>query len=87
MALPNSQTSIQAAPWSRLRAWIDDKEAWERQNNQPAPLTTKELAAISTLVPLNEEPSVGDQDYISRLMREFFFSSLLLPRILTFPPP
>lgn len=63
---------IFSVPWSRLRAWIDEKEAWEKQHQRPAPLSNQELAAISQLVPLsNEEPSVGDRDYISDLMRKF----------------
>lgn len=60
-------------PWARLRAWIDDKERWEMQHRQPAPLSDQQLAAISQLVAFgSDEPSVGDQDYISNLMREFF---------------
>lgn len=61
-------------PWARLRAWIDDKEAWEKQHRQPAPLSDQELAAISQLVPFdNDEPSVSDKDHISYLMRGCFF--------------
>lgn len=72
MDVTNDQASGQPAPipWARLRAWIDEKEAWERQHQQPAPLTSKELAAISSLVPVIEEPDVGDTNYVGSLMSE-----------------
>jgi hypothetical protein len=73
---PNERpAAAYAVPWARLRAWIDDKESWEMQHRQPAPLSDQELAAIAQLVPFgdNKEPSVNDQDYISYLMRGCFY--------------
>ena len=67
---PRSPQS-QAAPWARLRAWIDEKEAWEREHNAPAPLTPQELAAIANLVSFIPEPDIGDRDHVSALLREF----------------
>lgn len=60
-------------PWARLRAWIDEKEAYENKHGQPAHLTDRELAAISQLVPFykDDEPDVGVEDHVSDLMREF----------------
>jgi hypothetical protein len=56
-----------AAPWERLRAWIDEKQAWEKANNHKAELSKNELTAISQLVPFVVEPDVSDADYVSRL--------------------
>jgi hypothetical protein len=72
MDFTNDKSSGQPAPipWARLRAWIDEKEAWEKQHQRPAPLSSKELAAISSLVPFIEEPDVGDTNYIGNLMSE-----------------
>lgn len=61
--------SKQAAPWGRLREWIAEKEAWESEHGDAAPLSSTELAAISQLVPLIEEPNIDD-DYVSALMSE-----------------
>ncbi|KAF4124212.1 hypothetical protein GMORB2_5928 [Geosmithia morbida] len=58
-----------AAPWDRLRAWIDEKENWERTHGAPAPLVQRELVAVSNLVPFMQEPQVGDEDHVSNLMR------------------
>lgn len=58
----------QAAPWARLRAWIDEKEAWERQHHSPAPLSSKELAAVANLVSFVPEPDVSGKDYVSALL-------------------
>ena len=66
---PKSSQS-QAAPWARLRAWIDEKEAWEREHNAPAPLTPQELAAIANLVSFVPEPDIGDRDHVSALLRK-----------------
>ena len=62
-------STSQAAPWGRLRAWIDEKEAWERQHQAPAHLSSKELAAIANLVSFIPEPDVSDEDYVSALLR------------------
>ncbi|KAG9254958.1 uncharacterized protein F5Z01DRAFT_653472 [Emericellopsis atlantica] len=56
-----------AAPWDRIRAWIDEKEREERTFIRPARLTQRELTAISNLVPLIEEPDVSGKDYVSAL--------------------
>ncbi|KAI6785797.1 uncharacterized protein J7T54_006136 [Emericellopsis cladophorae] len=56
-----------AAPWDRLRAWIDDKEREERTFDRPARLTQRELTAISNLVPLIEEPDISGKDHVSAL--------------------
>jgi hypothetical protein len=56
-----------AAPWERLKAWIDEKQAWEKANNQKAELSHRELLAISQLVPFVMEPDVSNADYVSQL--------------------
>lgn len=62
-------STSQAAPWGRLRAWINEKEDWERQHETPAPLSPKELTAIANLVSFIPEPDVSDQDYVGTLLR------------------
>ena len=52
--------------WDRLRAWIDAQEAYERENNKPAPLSQQELLAIDTLIPTK----VPDRDWVSALNGE-----------------
>lgn len=57
-------------PWERLRAWIDQQVDHEREHNRPAPLSQVKLLAISMLVSFgDEEPEVGDRDYVSLLLR------------------
>jgi hypothetical protein len=60
-----------AAPWDRLRAWIDEKESQERALNRPAKLTQRELTAIGNLIPLIEEPDVSGRDHVSDLHRKW----------------
>lgn len=64
----NSQTKV---PWHRLRAWIDEQEAWEQQHNCPAPLSQAQKSAIQCLIPPVLEPEFGDHDYVSELCRKF----------------
>ena len=67
----NGATSRAAIPWNRLRAWIDEQEAWEREHNSPAPLSSSQKSAIQTLLPPIPEPELGNEDYVSKLCREF----------------
>ncbi|CAM1505532.1 Fc.00g111690.m01.CDS01 [Cosmosporella sp. VM-42] len=60
-------TSNQAGiPWNRLRAWIDEQEAFEKATGR-ARLSQAQRVAIASLVPPVEEPEVGDRDYVSEL--------------------
>ena len=72
-------SATQAAPWDRLRVWIDEKQAWERENGRPAPLSPRELKAIAELVPVIPEPDVGDVDHVSVLLSMLAQSYCLLP--------
>lgn len=65
-----------AVTWSRLRAWISEKEAFERATNKSAPLTSKEVLAIRALLPdlaaeSDSEPEVGEKDWVSELLSMF----------------
>ncbi|PFH57395.1 hypothetical protein XA68_15128 [Ophiocordyceps unilateralis] len=67
-------------PWSRLRAWIDEHEAEERQNGRPTTLTRTQLEALSRLVPFDQkEPDVSGGDFISLLLHLIQARRLPLP--------
>ncbi|KAM4054711.1 hypothetical protein HRG_005534 [Hirsutella rhossiliensis] len=64
-------TATTRVPWHRLRAWIDQQEDYERTHSRPAPLAQIKLEAISMLIPFgDDEPEVGDRDYVSLLLHE-----------------
>lgn len=79
-------TDQSAVPWDRLRAWIDEQEAWEREHKRPAPLTQAQRTAIASLLPPVTEPDIGDRDYVSELCRESYSASHLLRDALTSEP-
>lgn len=55
-------------PWNRLRAWIDEQEAKEKQPHANGGLNETQLKAISLLIPVFEEPHVSEKDYVSKLL-------------------
>ncbi|PNY27691.1 Uncharacterized protein TCAP_02384, partial [Tolypocladium capitatum] len=66
-------------PWDRLRAWIDSREAVEREHGSPAPLPQAELEAISVLISFGDEPDVGNRDHVSALMQTVQARRLMPP--------
>ncbi|KFA63537.1 hypothetical protein S40285_00279, partial [Stachybotrys chlorohalonatus IBT 40285] len=56
-------------PWQRLREWLENQEALDTQLDGQSSLTKEQLLAISQLVPFldDEEPSVGDKNYLGPL--------------------
>ncbi|KAK5990216.1 hypothetical protein PT974_08482 [Cladobotryum mycophilum] len=55
-------------PWDRLRAWIDEQEALERQQGHNT-LTRPQIQMLSHIVNfLDDEPVVDNTDYVSSLM-------------------
>lgn len=60
-------------PWDKLLLWVQQQIAHEMQTGQAVALTRPQLQALSQFVSFNEEPDVGDHDYVSLLMRMSFF--------------
>ncbi|GAO13255.1 uncharacterized protein UV8b_03670 [Ustilaginoidea virens] len=57
-------------PWGKLLQWVQEQLVVEKETDQPAALTRLQLEAISHLVSFNEEPEVGNQDYVSLLIQK-----------------
>ncbi|KYK57793.1 hypothetical protein DCS_04806 [Drechmeria coniospora] len=56
-------------PWVSLRKWIDKQEAFERENNMPAPLSLFKLKVLSRFVDFGrkKQPEIGDDDHVASL--------------------
>ncbi|ODA82780.1 hypothetical protein RJ55_01289 [Drechmeria coniospora] len=60
-------------PWVSLRKWIDKQEAFERENNMPAPLSLFKLKVLSRFVDFGrkKQPEIGDDDHVASLTASF----------------
>ncbi|KAI8222843.1 hypothetical protein K4K54_006561 [Colletotrichum sp. SAR 10_86] len=55
--------------WAALKSWIAQKEAFESQHGQPAPISDEEANAIAVILrpPPRAEPTLGGQNWIGAL--------------------
>ncbi|KAG6022855.1 hypothetical protein E4U41_002145 [Claviceps citrina] len=56
-------------PWAKLLTWVQQQIALEMQTGRPVALSRPQLEAVSQLVSFNDEPDVGDRDYVSLLLQ------------------